>query len=344
MEKRLTVILFSLFAAVFAVKNASAIEYSNSGLRGMERVEIGTSNGTVGTTFPNSYSIGVNAPGSNGGTLYTINPSFAAGNGIPANSIALFNIRFVVPGYSNNFEFSGFQGVSNGSIVDYNCVTNVYINNDRVADMTCALWVYYPSYTENTVIRTNVFYRAAGLSVSVNGAGYVTLKDGAGGVSASDLATQIDRLTSLIPVQVDRIVTIERQIRELLENIEASQGEALEEALANEREAEKEEYEDQADENEQTANQESSAAQSTATSLLSVVGQFIGVLTSAQPTNCNLNGDLIPHLPLGNLNLCQHNPPAVITIIGTLILIAIIVPLAYHVVKRMLSLIGSFQS
>lgn len=118
----------------------------------------------------------------------------------------------------------------------------------------------------------------------------------------------------------------------------------VEQAIDNARESEKDEYENQADENEQTANDNSSAAQGTATSLLSVVGQFIGVLTSAQPTNCNLNGNLVPHLPLGQLNLCQNSPPAAITILGSLLLIAFVVPLAYHTVKRMLALIGSFQS
>ena len=118
----------------------------------------------------------------------------------------------------------------------------------------------------------------------------------------------------------------------------------IESGIESARESEKEEYEDQAQDNEDTAEEESSAAQSTATSLLSVVGQFVGVLTSAQPTNCNLNGDLIPHLPLGNLDLCQLDPPPVIVIIGSLSLIAFVVSLSYFTVKRMLALIGSFQS
>ena len=120
--------------------------------------------------------------------------------------------------------------------------------------------------------------------------------------------------------------------------------EAVEDAQSSHDDEQQQKYEDQAEENEQTAEDNSSAAQGTATSLLSVVGQFIGVLTSATPTNCNLNGNLIPHLPLGQLNLCQHDPPAAITAIGSLILIAFVVPLAYYTVKRMLALIGSFQN
>lgn len=113
---------------------------------------------------------------------------------------------------------------------------------------------------------------------------------------------------------------------------------------AQDRADEKEEYQDQAEDVEDDINSDSSAAQGTATTLLSVVGQFITTLTSAQPTNCNLNGDLIPHLPLGNLNLCQNSPPPAITALGSLLLIAFVVPLAYHTVKRMLALIGSFQT
>lgn len=156
----------------------------------------------------------------------------------------------------------------------------------------------------------------------------------------TQIIERIDSVSSELTVISDKLDTI----ISLLENMDGLSSEDMEEALENARESEKEEYEEQAQETEDTANDESSAAQGSATSLLSVVGQFIGVLTSAQPTNCNLNGNLIPHLPLGQLNLCQNSPPAAITILGSLLLIAFVVPLAYHTVKRMLALIGSFQS
>lgn len=107
---------------------------------------------------------------------------------------------------------------------------------------------------------------------------------------------------------------------------------------------EKEDLENQKQESEDTAEDSSSAAQDTATSLLNVIVQTIGVFSSASPTSCSINGDLIPHLPLGNLNLCQHSPPPAITALGSILLLGFVVPLAYHLVKRMLALIGSFQT
>lgn len=107
---------------------------------------------------------------------------------------------------------------------------------------------------------------------------------------------------------------------------------------------EKEDLENQKQESEDTANDESSGAQDSATSLLDVVIQFISTVSSATPSSCNLDGSLIPHLPLGVLNLCQNSPPPAITALGSILLIGFIVPLCYHLVKRMLGLIGSFQN
>lgn len=326
------VIILAVIMGLGIAENASAIEYSNSGIRGMYKLELGTSGGTVSSaTIPNSYSLSVNAPTlTSGATLYTINPQLMEGLGIPANSIALFNIRMLVPAYANNFEFGGFQGVSNGSIVDYNCVTNVYINNDRVADMTCALWVFYPSYTENTVIRTQTFYRAAGLNVAVNGVGYVTLKSGSGDVTVSDLETQIDRLTRLIPEQTDRIVTIERQIRELLENIEASQGEALEEALANEREAEKEEYEDQQEDVDSGAEDAGAEAEEQTSNLITTAGNIITAIRDTPATNCVIRVQR-GAFDTGNIDLCSQVPQTIRTVISTIITIPVTLA-ALHII------------
>lgn len=166
-------------------------------------------------------------------------------------------------------------------------------------------------------------------------------------VDEDDLVLFTDPNTGLLENVVDKLdqqtEVIEREgadIRSSIDNLSISIMNQYNDYM----EDQKAEYEAQADANEDTINDDSSAAQSTATSLLSVVGQFIGALTSAQPTSCVLNGNLIPHLPLGQLDLCQNNPPAVITIIGSLILIAVVVPLAFHAVKRMLALIGSFQN
>lgn len=255
---------------------------------------------------------------------------------IPKNSLVTFNFSIKTRNVGFNYYGLSFKnattiydscvgpysgtGISVGSTNSYNttnvgCTITLLTNNDKtsftaIQDARIA-WVYNNSYTMGAGVQPEV-------EVSISPGSWHQLTND--GLSASDRAWLEEVLPDSTTV-----------------------GE-VEQAIDNARESEKDEYEEQAQETEDTANDESSAAQGTATTLLSVVGQFIGVLTSAQPTNCNLNGNLVPHLPLGQLNLCQNSPPAAITILGSLLLIAFVVPLAYHTVKRMLSLIGSFQS
>lgn len=354
-------LLFSLwFCGVFFVlsSSASAYNFENSGLRPIYYIALSNNAGGYTSSTPAiQYTATVNAPNApSGAVLNAIDIYTPGGQGFPASSIVNFSVRMLVPGYANNFEFSGFGALSNGSLLDQQCTTSATYGNNLIADMTCTLWVYFPSYTEHTLISSNIRYRAAGLNVTISGAGVLTISDSeGGGISEADLAEQIDRLTRLIPQQVDRLVTpyilaqqIDR-ITVLLQTQEDRSVTAIEDntdAVNNPDyiQQEKDDLEDQKQESSDTANDESSEAQDTATSLLDVIIQAIGVFSSAEATNCNLDGNLIPHLPLGNLNLCEHSPPPAITALGSILLIGFVVPLAYHLVKRMLALIGSFQS
>lgn len=78
-------------------------------------------------------------------------------------------------------------------------------------------------------------------------------------------------------------------------------------------------------------------------SLLSAITGFVGVISNATPTNCRITGDM-GALDLGQLDFCQDNPPAIITTIGTLILIAITIPITIWVVKKIISLFRSFTN
>lgn len=78
-------------------------------------------------------------------------------------------------------------------------------------------------------------------------------------------------------------------------------------------------------------------------SLLSAITGFVGVISNATPTNCRITGDM-GALDLGELDFCQDNPPAIITTIGTLILIAITIPITIWVVKKIISLFRSFTN
>lgn len=269
-------------------------------------------------------------------TIREINFTTAASPNSP--SIAHFALRISKEGNDVPLGFEGFSSQAN-SILARNCINiedTDTTNGSMVSFWQCDYWVYTDGYGYFQLLG-DVFYSP-------------------GSRFYLDVLGQVDYAVLSAPISSSTITNVGNQITQAINDlevtVESSGGSAtpaqiqnaaqtaIENALADE----KQEYEEQAQDNEQSINSDSSAAQSTATTLLSVVGQFISTLTSAQPTNCNLDGSLIPHLNLGTLNLCSFQMPTALTVLGSLVLIAFVVPLAYHTVKRMLALIGSFQN
>ena len=78
-------------------------------------------------------------------------------------------------------------------------------------------------------------------------------------------------------------------------------------------------------------------------SLLSAITGFIGIIANANPTNCKITGNM-GALDLGMLDFCRDNPPAIITTIGTIILITITIPITIWVVKKIISMFRSFTN
>lgn len=332
-------LFFSIYshfsASALGVTSAQTVTYSRGHLRvdngsgGMVTKNLEVPNPSMGAVLQH-FNTSAHLNGGNGSILgWTLETNEV----VPANSLISFYVQYewYVSSWSQTtpplVPYYGVQFANDKTLVSENCIGNsgqTQTQSVGTHTLSCTYLVYNstPMQVFDTLPKQRIiaFTLASNFdnSIRFSNASYIQLTND--GLSASDRAW----LESVLPDST-------------------TVGE-VEQAIDNARESEKQEYEDQAQETEDIANDESSAAQGTATTLLSVVGQFIGVLTSAQPTNCNLNGNLVPHLPLGQLNLCQNSPPAAITILGSLLLIAFVVPLAYHTVKRMLALIGSFQS
>lgn len=79
------------------------------------------------------------------------------------------------------------------------------------------------------------------------------------------------------------------------------------------------------------------------TNLIGIFSSFVTAMGNASSSNCNFNGDF-GNLDLGQMNFCQDNPPTVVQVIGSLVLIAVFVPLAYFLVNRIISEIRSFTN
>lgn len=85
-----------------------------------------------------------------------------------------------------------------------------------------------------------------------------------------------------------------------------------------------------------------SDSQTATTSLLNTITGAVNAISSVSPTNCQLNGDM-GHLNIGQMDLCNNPVPTFITVIGSLLLILAIVPLAIHLFNLFISITRSFQ-
>lgn len=106
---------------------------------------------------------------------------------------------------------------------------------------------------------------------------------------------------------------------------------------------EKQDLQDAKDDAEDSADDSQDDVDASTSSLLAVLSNFLGVLTSVTPSNCYLDGSLFPHLNLGQLNLCENAPPPAITALGSLLLIAFVIPLVYNTIKMIINLFSEFQ-
>lgn len=101
--------------------------------------------------------------------------------------------------------------------------------------------------------------------------------------------------------------------------------------------------EDAVEGSENAGNSSSSSAQSGSASLLNVIGAFASIITSAQPTNCNINGNM-GNLNIGQIDLCANPVPSFVQIIGSIILVCLVIPFVVIMFNRFISIFRSFQS
>lgn len=92
-----------------------------------------------------------------------------------------------------------------------------------------------------------------------------------------------------------------------------------------------------------SANSSSSDASTATTSLLSALGGFANVIINANPSDCAIEADM-GHVDFGEIDLCSQDPPAFISIIGSLFLIAVTIPYCYFMFKRFINTFRSFQN
>lgn len=97
---------------------------------------------------------------------------------------------------------------------------------------------------------------------------------------------------------------------------------------------------DAADADSSSSSQQATTSGST---LLQAFIQFVNALTNSSATNCVINAD-IGDFRMGNVDLCQLDPPPAFQTISSIMVIGFVVPLSLALGRKMISLFRSFQS
>lgn len=99
------------------------------------------------------------------------------------------------------------------------------------------------------------------------------------------------------------------------------------------------------DNSETSGDQASSDATTATSSLLSVIGGFVNVITSASPSNCVIDAPLNTAFSNDrfNVDLCALNLPSGITALTSIIAIMIIVPFCISMFNKFIGIISGFQ-
>lgn len=104
---------------------------------------------------------------------------------------------------------------------------------------------------------------------------------------------------------------------------------------------ERDETQNAADDSINSGLDSSQDAEDAMTNFINVIGGFVSVITNTTPTNCRLNGNM-GHIDMGVLDLCSLPAPAFVQVIGSLILIAIVIPFVIVMFNRFINLFRSF--
>lgn len=139
------------------------------------------------------------------------------------------------------------------------------------------------------------------------------------------------------------------QIKSIVQQISTSSSQAgVIDAIDDQTEQEQQHYDEprqeaqDAQQQAQTDGADSQAdAQQGGQSLLAALISFIGAITNASPSNCNIPMDT-GFIDFGNVNLCSLTPPPAFQVISSIVVIGFAVPLSIAASKKMIELFRSF--
>lgn len=156
--------------------------------------------------------------------------------------------------------------------------------------------------------------------------------------------TQILVTSRIVSAQYSPTYKFQVRMNRIVEyNADSTIQQSVENALESQQKKEREELEDTQSDAETSADDSSDDAESQGTTLLAAFSAFVTAITSASPSNCNLDMDL-GNLDLGVVNFCQLSPPASFQAIASIFMILFFVPLSIATARKVINLFRSFQT
>lgn len=134
-------------------------------------------------------------------------------------------------------------------------------------------------------------------------------------------------------------------IKDILEDLNVDLNGAIEEQTQQDKEFHdetKDTFDDAQTDADNDSASSSQQAESTGTTLLGAFIQLLGALTGAAATDCVINAD-IGDFHMGNVDLCELDPPPAFQVISSLMVIGFAVPLSVALGKKIISMFRSFQ-
>lgn len=116
-----------------------------------------------------------------------------------------------------------------------------------------------------------------------------------------------------------------------------------EEKMNDKDDQDRQDIENQTSDTQDGADESSAQAQATGTTLMGAFSSFVTALASVHETNCNLPSFSIYGMNFNNMNLCTFDVPSGIIALATIGMVFIIVPLSFHLVRRLINIFRSFS-
>lgn len=276
---------------------------------------------------------------------------------VPENSLVSFDIRFVVPNYTESVYYSNVS-LADGIMLSEQCTVTAEAEHSSTSTSAAEIQCHYLGITGSYSAGNGwnpIGISGNVLTLSPDGARiftpdkvyYATLTASAGGGGSSqDYNQQLNNIRYLQQDQYNRLVDILSNLNDLESGqltpaqVETSLNNALNDAM----DAEKEEIQDAADDAQDAVDDAQDTIESDTASITDQIGTIIGIIKDTPATNCNINGNM-GNVNLGTMDMCQGVPQSIrdiIVYVASGVLVLAILRLAYSLVKVYLGYLQSY--